>query len=164
MYQNASTQSASVAKPLVWLAYVPQIYVPRELTFLVIARDEESAPVQAPAKLAQLRFQAQINRFAGRLIPHAIDLDAYIAHAIPPVEAGPGEEPRARSSADEVLTARELNVLHATAAGRSNAEIAAELVLSVGTIKWHLANIYSKLVVRRRTQALAVARERGLLR
>jgi len=61
------------------------------------------------------------------------------------------------------LTARELDVLRLLADGRSNKEIAAQLVITVGTAKWYLRQIYSKLGVQRRTEAVAVAREHGLL-
>jgi ATP/maltotriose-dependent transcriptional regulator MalT len=114
--------------------------------------------------LAQLRYQARVNRFAGRLHPAVVSLDQYEAHSIGRTGARQLMERPACTKHHEALTARELEVLQAIAAGRSNAEIASELVLSVGTIKWHLANIYGKLGARRRTQALAVARERGLLR
>ena len=43
------------------------------------------------------------------------------------------------------LTPRELEVLHLIAAGRSNQEIAIELVLSVRTVERHISNIYQKL-------------------
>jgi ATP/maltotriose-dependent transcriptional regulator MalT len=61
------------------------------------------------------------------------------------------------------LTQRELEVLRRIAAGASNREIAEILVVSLGTIKKHLNNIFAKLGVRSRTQALARARELGLL-
>lgn len=61
------------------------------------------------------------------------------------------------------LTLRELEVLRHVAAGRSNDAIAGELVLSRATVKSHLAHIYDKLGVQSRTEAVAVARERGLL-
>lgn len=61
------------------------------------------------------------------------------------------------------LSSRELDVLHLLAAGLSNQEIAAALVISVGTAKWHAHNIFEKLDARGRTQAVARARERGLL-
>jgi LuxR family transcriptional regulator, maltose regulon positive regulatory protein len=63
----------------------------------------------------------------------------------------------------EPLTERELEVLHLIAAGHSNAEIAAHLMVTVYTVKKHASNIYGKLGVQRRTQALARARELALL-
>jgi LuxR family maltose regulon positive regulatory protein len=63
----------------------------------------------------------------------------------------------------EPLTGREMEVLRLMAAGLSNREIAAELVLAMGTVKAHLHHIYGKLGVRGRTQAAARARELHLL-
>lgn len=63
----------------------------------------------------------------------------------------------------EPLRQRELEVLHHIAQGRSNQEIADEMVMAVSTVKWYLRNIYGKLHVNRRTQALARARELNLL-
>ena len=63
----------------------------------------------------------------------------------------------------QALNARELEVLQLIAAGRSNREIAARLVVALSTVKWHINNLYGKLDVRSRTQALARARELGLL-
>ena len=63
----------------------------------------------------------------------------------------------------EPLRQREIEVLHHVAQGRSNKEIADEMVVAVSTVKWYLRNIYDKLQVHRRTQALAKARELNLL-
>jgi LuxR family maltose regulon positive regulatory protein len=61
------------------------------------------------------------------------------------------------------LSERELQVLHLVADGLSNQEIADALILAVGTVKAHVHNIYGKLGVHGRTQAIARARELGLL-
>jgi len=61
------------------------------------------------------------------------------------------------------LSERELEVLRQIAAGLSNREIAAKLVITEGTAKWHVNNILSKLQVKRRTEAVARTRELGLL-
>ncbi|MCL4302267.1 MAG: hypothetical protein KJ077_41650 [Anaerolineae bacterium] len=63
----------------------------------------------------------------------------------------------------ESLTPRELEVLQLMAAGHSNQEIARALVVSVGTVKKHLNNIFGKLDATSRTQAVARARELHLL-
>jgi len=60
------------------------------------------------------------------------------------------------------LTEQELRILHLIVAGKSNREIATELVISVGTAKWHVHNILQKLAVSNRAQAIARARELGL--
>lgn len=61
------------------------------------------------------------------------------------------------------LSEREMEVLQLVATGCSDREIADRLVVVVGTVKRHLNNIYGKLLVHSRTQALARARELGLL-
>jgi LuxR family maltose regulon positive regulatory protein len=63
----------------------------------------------------------------------------------------------------EPLTERELEVLRLMAEGRSNAEIAAELIVALGTVKAHTSSIYRKLDVRSRTEAVIKASELGLL-
>jgi LuxR family transcriptional regulator, maltose regulon positive regulatory protein len=61
------------------------------------------------------------------------------------------------------LSMRELEVLHLIAGGDSNYEIAGQLVVAVSTVKRHVSNIFSKLDVTNRTQAVARAREFGML-
>jgi LuxR family maltose regulon positive regulatory protein len=61
------------------------------------------------------------------------------------------------------LSERELEVLHLIANGDSNYEIAEQLVVAVSTVKRHVSNIFSKLAVTNRTQAVARAREFGML-
>ena len=57
----------------------------------------------------------------------------------------------------EPLTARELQVLALVCDGYSNGEISQRIGVTPTTVKYHLLNIYGKLGVRRRTQAVAVA-------
>ncbi len=63
----------------------------------------------------------------------------------------------------EPLSDREVEVLHLVASGLSNKEIGDRLSLELNTIKGHNRNIFSKLGVRRRTEAVARARQLGLL-
>ncbi|TCJ20020.1 helix-turn-helix transcriptional regulator [Rubrobacter taiwanensis] len=70
---------------------------------------------------------------------------------------------RGRTPGLAPLSEREAEILALVAAGRSNAEIARQLYLSVGTVKAHIHRIFGKLLVRNRSQAVARARELRLL-
>jgi DNA-binding NarL/FixJ family response regulator len=61
------------------------------------------------------------------------------------------------------LTAREQDVLAALADGLSNREVAARLYLGVRTVETHVSRVLAKLGATDRTEAVSVARERGLL-
>ena len=61
------------------------------------------------------------------------------------------------------LSERELEVLALLASGRTNSEIAGDLFVAVGTVKSHVNNIYNKLEVRNRAEAVTRARELELL-
>ncbi len=77
----------------------------------------------------------------------------------------PQREPSARSeqTLTEPLTERELEVLRLISKGLSNQEICERLFLALDTVKGHNRRIFSKLQVQRRTEAIARARELGLL-
>ncbi|MBN1180304.1 MAG: tetratricopeptide repeat protein [Anaerolineae bacterium] len=75
-----------------------------------------------------------------------------------PTPAPPPSEPLI-----EPLSQREIEVLQLIAAGCSNQDIAHSLVLALSTVKVHTYNIYSKLAVHSRTQAIARARALGIL-
>jgi DNA-binding NarL/FixJ family response regulator len=81
----------------------------------------------------------------------------------------PAETPAAAAgasagSATDELTAREREVLELISAGLTNEEIAAELVVTAGTVKTHVNHIYFKLDVRNRTEAVIFAFDHGLAR
>lgn len=67
------------------------------------------------------------------------------------------------STPPEVLTRTEAVVLVLVDHGLSNDEIAARLAIAVGTVKWHLHRVFEKLYARNRLEALAKARECGIL-
>jgi DNA-binding NarL/FixJ family response regulator len=61
------------------------------------------------------------------------------------------------------LSAREMDVLHAIASGKSNKEIASSLGIAEVTVKLHVRSILSKLQVNDRTQAVTAALQRGIM-
>lgn len=73
-------------------------------------------------------------------------------------------EPNKAAQATLGISARELEVLELLAVGRSNKEIAGRLDVSPNTVKTHVAKLYEKLAVRRRTEAILRARELGMIR
>jgi DNA-binding NarL/FixJ family response regulator len=64
----------------------------------------------------------------------------------------------------EVLSEREVEVLQQMARGAANKEIAASLSISESTVKTHVANIFQKLDVSHRTEAVTAALQRGIIR
>jgi len=69
----------------------------------------------------------------------------------------------ANSAQHYLLTTREREILGLMAAGKTNPQIAAQLIIGAGTVKTHTLNIYRKLEVANRTQAIVRAQELGLL-
>ena len=101
--------------------------------------------------------------------------DGIMAYALPdrdrrPEQSGPSalsepgpEEVGAPKPLDEPLSERELEVLTLLASGRTNAEIAKDLFVAVGTVKSHVNSIYRKLDAANRAEAVTRAREMRLL-
>jgi LuxR family maltose regulon positive regulatory protein len=86
-----------------------------------------------------------------------------LGHAVPPMLASAQTYLKPLQQLLDPLSERELEVLSLMADGASNAEIAEQFVLAISTVKRHVSNIFSKLAVNSRTQAVARAREIGLL-
>jgi LuxR family maltose regulon positive regulatory protein len=89
---------------------------------------------------------------------------ASILHACGQADAAP---PRRGAAAPpglaEPLTDRELEILRLLAAGRSNQRIAHDLVVALDTVKKHVTHILGKLGAANRTEAVARARQLGLI-
>ena len=82
---------------------------------------------------------------------------------IEPEQAGLLNTPLPESDLIEPLSERELEILQFIAEGLTNREIASRLFLALNTVKAHCGNIYGKLDVHNRTQAVARAQALGLL-
>lgn len=111
---------------------------------------------QGPDLVPLLEAVAQRPAAAEELRQYARELLA----AFPPGAAAPGGQ---GAGLAEPLTPRELEVLALIAAGDSNRAIADGLVISVSAVKKHTSNIFGKLSVSSRTQAVARARQLGIL-
>ena len=72
-------------------------------------------------------------------------------------------QPYAAPAYPDGLTEREVEVLRLIAAGKTNLEIAEELVIAEGTARRHVANIYEKIGAANRVEAAAYANQHGLL-
>ena len=117
---------------------------------------DEGEPMQM--LLAQWLAHARpgpLRDYATRLLSHF--------HAEPHVVAAPQEKASLAGNLVEPLSQRELEVLHLVALGRTNQEIARQLIVAPGTVKAHTASIYRKLDVATRTEAVARARQLGIL-
>jgi two-component system, NarL family, response regulator LiaR len=80
-----------------------------------------------------------------------------------PVPSGGPFIPNERKREDLGITRRELEILEQIAQGMSNREIAAKLYVSENTVKTHSSRVFDKLGARRRTQAVQLGKEFGLL-
>jgi DNA-binding CsgD family transcriptional regulator len=108
-----------------------------------------------------------------QVLPGAYYRAAFAAHSGELLALRPGRGKANDGWADELLppvgepslalSGQERELLAQIAAGRSNKEIAAEMALSVNTVKMYSSQLYRKLGVRRRTEAVARARRDGLL-
>jgi LuxR family transcriptional regulator, maltose regulon positive regulatory protein len=101
------------------------------------------------AALAELLPKARLA--APDLVDRLLDKKAHVKEVLSPLARLP-----------EPLSEQEIRVLKLLMAGNSNREIADDLVISVGTAKWHVHNVLQKLGVSNRSQAIARAHELGI--
>jgi LuxR family maltose regulon positive regulatory protein len=98
------------------------------------------------------------------LVAFPVTQPASAVSSVPYVGPPPSDDPRPPPSPlVEPLSQREIEVLELIAEGLTNPEIAARLYLALNTVKAHTRNIYGKLDVHSRTQAIARSRQLGLL-
>jgi DNA-binding CsgD family transcriptional regulator len=93
-----------------------------------------------------------------------LGLGIWVGTQLLPRRRAPIFEPNVAARAALGISDRELEVLELLAAGRSNKEIASRLDVSPNTVKTHVARLFEKLAVRRRTEAIQRARELGMIR
>jgi LuxR family maltose regulon positive regulatory protein len=131
---------------------------------------DEGAPMGA--LLGQLIAAQRVEQTPARGVP--LGCLARLAQAFAGEHAMPGSRPGSRSGSRpgaasavpglvEQLTGRELEVLGMLAAGTPNQAIAGELVITLDTVKKHVSHVLGKLGAANRTEAVARARELGLI-
>ncbi|HEY3415062.1 MAG TPA: LuxR C-terminal-related transcriptional regulator [Armatimonadota bacterium] len=119
-----------------------------------LAHQAHALVAMTPAELSDLRdAEIALDRSLHKVMTLAAEAPARLEQARPDSETQPGIEQLTALD----LTKRELEIAVLLANGRSNASIAGSLYLSVDTVKFHCANIYRKLGVRNRTQAVQAA-------
>ena len=122
-------------------------------------RQEESMKVAA--LISGARFVPIAGtRFYGDAVQGLEAIDSFLASL--PSNAEPSPTPESARALPDGLSARELDVLRLVAAGKSNQQIADELVISLNTVRRHVSNVFDKTGVANRTEASVYAREHGL--
>jgi LuxR family maltose regulon positive regulatory protein len=165
------------AKTAGWMGKVIEILVLQALAFQGQG-DTYRALVALERALALAEPQGYVRTFVDEGTPMARLLRAAVAHGVAPGYAGelldafeawehrPAEDlltPAPTPALVDPLTERELEVLRLLRTDLSGPEMAAELVVSINTVKTHIKRIYSKLNVHSRYEAVARARELELL-
>src|SRR5215472_12468778 len=133
--------------------------------YVRVFADEGTAMAHLLGRLAAAQRTGRVV-FPGAVPPRY--LDQLVRACQPPAAAG-AAPPATRditgiAGLAEPLSGRELEVLRLLAAGKSNQQIADELVVTLATVKKHVGHILGKLTAANRTQAVARARVLGLLR
>lgn len=141
---------------------------------MAMAQERNKSPEKAQAALIKaLQIAAQQNYFRLFIDDYAALTRLLTAVEALPIKKGYGSflnrmlknvKPEGKQTPPmESLTNKEIEILRFLESGQSNKQMAEQLFVSEGTIKWHLHNIYSKLHAKNRTQALAAARQQGYL-
>jgi DNA-binding CsgD family transcriptional regulator len=122
---------------------------------------------EAEERLGYLARKGHLETQAGEGVM-AYTLVGARRQVLPGGDPGPARAATGGNSApgrlEDPLSERELEVLTLLASGKTNSEVAADLFISVGTVKSHTGNIYRKLGAKNRAGALTRARELSLLR
>lgn len=130
------------------LMYMP-IFINKEIVGILSVR----TPIKNAYTLQSLEILKTLSVFIGKAVENARSkmLQKQTLTPLP------------KSYALDPLSARELEVLNLLSKGFTNRDIAAELFISPSTVKTHTLNIYQKLEVANRTQAIVKAKEYGLI-
>jgi DNA-binding CsgD family transcriptional regulator/pimeloyl-ACP methyl ester carboxylesterase len=144
-------------------AFLPNLSIP---TLLLHPRDYLNVPPDASLELASRIANAQIALIGGRTPLSDEDEGIRAIEDFLNTLPSPGQTTHDFKKADAApldrLTSREVEVLRLIATGKSNPQIAEELVISLNTVQRHVSNILAKTGAANRTEAALYARDRGL--
>jgi ATP/maltotriose-dependent transcriptional regulator MalT len=152
-YALASAQPARAVQLLAWANH---------------SNDSATLWIKQWARVARLRAELQ-NQLGAAAFERewkrgaALEWGAVLAILLEEFQDAPATINSFLQSPLDQLTARELDVLYLLATGLTNPQIADQLVIGIGTVKTHTLNIYRKLDVANRSQAIIRAQELGLL-
>ena len=128
------------------------------------SKETRSLAEEAVARLPGARLDL---RPSGASASPAADLDELAHDLLVEMEnltlEAPAQPPNPTAAGEDALSLREVEILRWMDAGLTNQAIADQLVISIGTVKWYTSQIYAKMQVASRTQALAKARAMGIL-
>ncbi len=155
------------------IGWLIEMWIIRALMYQVEGRGGDAYPmIQAALSASAPRGYFRIFLDEGDLLRPLLesivprlkdnDLSAFTKRLL---QAMPGESAKGKTDLanEELLSERELEVLGLLAAGQTYKEIGQQLFLSLNTVQFHVKNIYSKLMVNKRVQAIEKAREMKLI-
>ncbi|GIP22918.1 ATPase [Paenibacillus sp. J22TS3] len=163
IYYNGGEESWLIHNP-----YIAQHQPQSALCIPVTVHGTMMGVLYLENKLAQHVFMPGRTAVLQAMASHGIFMCVLqSAPELPYVQPDTGEsgeeEHLGPDTIEEPLTERELEVLALLAAGLTNKEIAERLVIAIGTVKVHVKNIFAKLKVNRRINAIAQAKELRLI-
>ncbi|WP_168121814.1 AAA family ATPase [Paenibacillus sp. HB172176] len=168
--REAVVLSNAVQSPFAWGAYIQAVRPKSILCLPIVYTDHRIGVLYLENNLLAGAFTAERIEVLELVLSRMVHLKL-LRKRDEPVETGSLLEDSSSSDSGwtmqqpliEPLSARELDILRLMADGLSNKEIALRLDIKEGTVKSHGVNIYGKLQAKRRAQAVARARELGLL-
>lgn len=151
---RALAQSGAAEQATEALLYALGKAAPSSMYRIFIDEGAALLPVMLECQLRSDGEQPEFRRFLDELVA----IVSRLSHVAP--------EPAASGNAllIEPLSQRELAILELIAAGRSNSQIADVLSISENTVKWHCSNLFGKINVRNRTEAVVVGQNLGILK
>jgi pimeloyl-ACP methyl ester carboxylesterase len=162
LMKQISTREDYVMMAKVWThadigSFLPLVKTP---TLVLHARDYLVLPVEESIKLAAAIPGAQMVLVDGSGLGDAASVMQALEGFLARLSGHPADE--AASAGKGVLSGREIEVLRLLAAGKSNAQIADDLVISQNTVIRHVSNIFAKIGVANRAEAASYATRNGL--